>query len=456
MRPPPEPFRVKTVERIRLTTREERARLIRDAGFNPFLLRAEHVYIDLLTDSGTGAMSDEQWSAIMRGDEAYAGSRSFYELEAAVREVMGFKRVIPVHQGRGAERVVAEAVIRPGSVIPGNAHFDTTKAQIEHKGGAAVDCTIDEARVRDSKEPFKGNVDIAKLEAAVKRHGKENIPYVLVTVTCNTVGGQPVSMANLRAVREATKRHGIPLFLDMARYAENCWFIREREPSYGKRSVVEIAHEMSSLADAGLMSAKKNALVNIGGLILTQSDDLYERFAPFAVLHEGFLTYGGLAGRDLAAMAVGLKEAADEDFLRHRVAQVEYLAEKLVAAGVPVITPPGGHAVFVDAGAFLPHIPAKNYPGHALALALYVEAGVRAVEIGTLMAGRDPKTGDETGAAVEMLRLAIPARVYSTAHLDYVADAFREVARHKAEIRGVRFAKESRTLRHFTSRFEMA
>lgn len=450
--PLPEPYRVKTVEAIRLAPLHERERFLATAGFNVFALPSEAVYIDLLTDSGTGALSDRQWAAMMTGDEAYAGSRSFEELRRAVFELMGFLHVIPTHQGRGAEHVLDQALVQPGDVVPGNAHFDTTKAHIEARGARAIDCTIPESRTLGSQHPFKGNVDITRLDATLKSHAGR-VPYVLVTLTCNTRGGQPVSMENLEQVSKVTRSHGVPLFFDVARYAENAWFIKTREEGYANRSVAEIARAMMDLANGVLMSAKKNALVNVGGFLAMRDKALYERCVPFAVLYEGFLTYGGLAGRDLAAMAVGLREGLDERHVAHRVAQVQHLADRLQAAGVPVLTPPGGHAVSIDADAFYPHLNRDEFPAQTLVCELYLEGGVRAVEVGSVLAGRDPDSHQNVDPPLELVRLAVPARVYSYAHLDYVSDVVASVFARRDGARGLAFAKETPVLRHFTSTF---
>lgn len=450
---PPEPYRIKMVEPIRLISREEREARIREAGYNPFLLASEDVYIDLLTDSGTGAMSHHQWAALHTGDEAYAGSRSFYELKAVVAEVLGFPWVLPTHQGRGAENLLFSVLVRPGQVVPNNMHFDTTRAQVIHKGAVPVDLACPEAYDPVAPAPFKGNLDVAALEALIRREGREKVPLVLVTLTCNSGGGQPVSMANLRAVREVADRWGLPVFFDAARFAENAWFIREREPGYAGRPVREIVREMMSLADGILMSAKKDGLVNIGGLLCLRDEALYRRCAELAVLFEGFPTYGGLAGRDLAALAQGLREVVDEAYLAHRVGQVAYLAARLREAGVPIMEPPGGHAVYVDASRFVPHIPREQFPAWALSVHLYIESGVRAVEIGSVLMGRNPQMGKESAAGLELLRLALPRRTYTQTHLDYVAEACAHLLRIRDSVPGYRFVYEAPVLRHFTSRF---
>lgn len=451
--PTPEPYRIKAIERIRMTTRDERERLLAAAGQNVFALRGEDIYVDLLTDSGAGAMSDRQWAALMMGDESYAGSRSFERLRDTLHRLLGFPLVIPTHQGRGAEHILCAALVKPGDVIPGNAHFDTTKAHIESRGATALDCTIDEASKTESAHPFKGNVDIGKLTRALAQH-KGRVPYVLVTVTCNTAGGQPVSLENLREVSRACKAEGVPLLLDIARYAENAFFIQQREPACQHMSVAEIARACMDLADGAAMSAKKDALVNIGGFLALRSQTLYDRIAPYAVLYEGFLTYGGLAGRDLEAMAVGLEEGLDEQYLAHRIGQVHALGNALREAGIPVLTPIGGHAVYLDAAAFLPHLRREELPGQALVCELYLEGGVRGVEVGTVMAGRDPTTGENRYPDLELVRLAIPRRVYTQGHLDHVARTVKAVFARRKDVRGIRFDRETPILRHFTSTFQ--
>lgn len=449
----PEPYRIKAVERIRRTTRKEREGLLRTAGHNVFALKAEDVYVDLLTDSGVGAMSDRQWAALMMGDESYAGSRSYLRFEKAVQDLLGFAHVLPAHQGRGAEHILTAALVKDGDVIPGNAHFDTTKAHIEHRGAIALDCTIDEARKATSHHPFKGNVDVSKLEAELAKH-EGHVPYVLVTVTCNTAGGQPVSLANLREVADACKRANVPMMLDIARFAENAYFIQQREEGMRDVSVRDIAKRMMDLSSGAAMSAKKDALVNIGGFLALREAALYDKVAPYAVLYEGFLTYGGLAGRDLEAMAQGLEEGLDEEHLAHRIGQVHALGRALLEAGVPVLTPLGGHAVYIDAGAFLPHLAREALPGQALVAALYLEGGVRGVEIGTVMAGRDPHSGENRIPDLELVRLAIPRRMYTKGHLDFVADVVKRVYAERDDVRGFAFDKETPILRHFTSTFK--
>ncbi len=431
-----------------------RIKKLKAAYYNPFLIDAKDVYIDLLTDSGTGAMSDEQWAAIMRADESYAGSTSFKRMEKAVQEVLGFRYVIPTHQGRGAEDVFDRLMIKEGMLVPGNKHFDTTKAHIEDKKGFAVDCTIDEIHKTKSNHPFKGNLDLGKLKnTLVANPGK--IAYALITITCNSGGGQPVSMANIKAVARICKKYRASLFFDAARFAENAYFIKEREKEYHKRDIQYIVHEMMSCVDGCLMSAKKDAIVNIGGFIAIRDKGLYEKLAPIAILKEGFLHYGGMSGRDMEALAVGIWEGIDYDYLRYRTWQVKFLAEELQKIGIPVVTPPGGHAVYVDAKKFLPHIPREQFPGHALVCQVYIEGGIRGVEIGTLLAGRDPKTGKNVNPSLELLRLALPRRVYTLEHLYYVIEVFKKLKKNKDKIRGLEFVYEPPTLRHFSAKFKL-
>jgi len=432
-----EPFRIKVVEPIRMTTRQEREAYLREAGYNLFLIKAEHVIIDLLTDSGTAAMSSEQWAAMMRGDESYAGSASFYRFEAVVRDIFGFKHVIPTHQGRAAERILFSILCRPGHIVPSNTHFDTTRANIEYVGAEAVDLPIPEFYKPSVEHPFKGNMDTEALRALIRRVGPERIPLVMLTVTNNSGGGQPVSMANIREVKAICVEYGIPLYLDACRFAENAYFIKLREEGYAHKSVREIAREMFSYADGCTMSAKKDGLANIGGFLCTNDDRLAQQEKDLLILTEGFPTYGGLAGRDLEAIAVGLQEVLDEDYLQYRFASTRYLGRHLTEAGVPIVQPPGGHAIYIDAGAMLPHIPPLQYPAQALAVELYREAGIRSVEIGSVMFGkRDPRTGEEIPAPMELVRLAIPRRVYTQSHIDYVIEAILEVYKRRETIRG--------------------
>jgi tyrosine phenol-lyase len=449
-----EPFRIKSVEPIRMSTPDQRARWLEEAGYNVFGLKAEDVIIDLLTDSGTSAMSSEQWAGMMRGDEAYAGSPSFYRFESAVKEIFGFKHVLPTHQGRAAERILCAVMAGPGDVIPNNTHFDTTRANVESVGAKAVDLVIAEGRVPSARHPFKGNMDVTRLRALIDEVGRERIPFCMLTATNNSGGGQPISMENIREVSKVCREHSIPLYIDACRFAENAWFIKLREPGYAERAPLEIAQEMFTYADGCTMSAKKDALANIGGFLATNDDRVAEQERNLLILTEGYPTYGGLAGRDLEAIAIGLHEILDEDYLTYRIRSTEYLGEKLIAGGVPIVEPPGGHAIYIDAAAFLPQIPPLELPGQALVAELYRAAGVRAVEVGTVMFGRrDPETGEESPAPMELVRLAIPRRVYTQSHVDYVAEVVLEVASRKAELRGFRIVEQAPTLRHFTATF---
>ncbi len=450
-----EPFRIKSVEPIRLTTASEREARLRDAAYNVFLLRSEDVLIDLLTDSGTSAMSSEQWAAIMRGDESYAGSPSFYRFEKAIHDIFGFKYVFPTHQGRAAERILFSVMCKPGDVVPSNTHFDTTRANVEHAGARAVDLVIAEGRQPQTLHPFKGNMDVAALERLIAEVGREKIPLCMLTVTNNSGGGQPVSMANVRAVSAVCRRNGIPLYIDACRFAENAYFIKLREEGYAAMAPIDIAREMFALADGATMSAKKDGMANIGGFIASNDAAVAQQERNLLILTEGFPTYGGLAGRDLEAIAVGLYEALAEDYLLYRITSTTYLGRHISDGGVPIVQPPGGHAVYIDAAALFPHIPPLELPGQALVVELYREAGIRAVEIGTVMFGRrDPATGVETPASMELVRLAIPRRVYTQSHIDYAVEAILNVHARRNRIRGYRFAEQAPFLRHFTARFE--
>jgi tryptophanase len=441
-----EPFRIHSVEPIRWTTRAEREQLLRDAHYNLFLLAADDVLIDLLTDSGTGAMSTFQWGAIMEGDESYAGSRSYIRFRDSVQDIFGYKHVIPTHQGRAAERILFSVMIKKGDVVPNNTHFDTTRANIEHAGGEALDLPIAEGKQPSLIHPFKGNMDVAALEQAIQRVGRERIPLVMLTVTNNSGGGQPVSMENARAVSALCKKHGIPFYFDACRFAENAYFIKLREPSYADKTPKQIAQEMFALGDGCTMSAKKDGMANIGGFLCTNDDLLAQQEKDLLILTEGYPTYGGLAGRDLEAIAVGLQEALQEDYLRYRIASTAYLGNHIAQQGVPIVLPPGGHAVYLDARAFVPHIPLEQFPGVALACELYLEGGIRSVEIGTLMFG---------GAAkMDLVRLAIPRRTYTQSHVDYVIEVILEVWERRDWIRGYKLTYEPPFLRHFTAQFQ--
>ncbi len=452
---PPEPFRIKVTEPIRLISPEAREAALQEAGYNIFAVKAEDIFIDLLTDSGTGAMSHEQWAALMHGDESYAGARSYLRLKASVEDIFGFKYFVPTHQGRAAENILSAVLVKPGMYIPSNMHFDTTDANIRARGGRPTNLVIDEAFDPVNPHPFKGNMDIAKLKSFIEKIGPQNIPFGMMTVTNNAGGGQPISMENLQLVSETYHAYGIPFYIDAARYAENCYFIKLREKGYENKSTQEIAREMFGLADGMCMSAKKDAIVNIGGLLCTNDEITFQKVKNELILREGFPTYGGLAGRDLDAMAVGLYEGLDEAYLSYRLGQTAYLASRLNEAGIQTIQPAGGHAVYVDARAVLPHIPQSEFPGQALAVELYREGAIRGCEIGSVMfAHPDPDSGQMIYPKLELLRLAIPRRTYTQSHMDYVAESLAKIKERAASVRGYRFTYAPELLRHFTARFE--
>jgi tryptophanase len=448
-----EPFRIHSVDPIDFPDAAQRREALERAGWNLFGLHADEVIIDLLTDSGTGAMSTRQWAGMMLGDESYAGSRSFYRFRDSVQGITGLDEVIPTHQGRAAERILFASAVNAGDVVPNNTHFDTTRANVEFQGAEARDLVIAEGRIPSAEHPFKGNMDIEALEATISEVGSGRIPLVMVTVTNNSGGGQPVSLANLRAVREVCDRHGIPLFLDACRFAENAWFIKKREPGYEDRTPREIAREMFSLADGCTMSAKKDGMSNIGGFLAMRDTELAEACRNLLILTEGFPTYGGLAGYDLEAVAQGLDEALNENYLRYRIRSIEYLAEKISGAGIPIVRPPGGHAVYLDAGELLSHIPPLHYPAQVLANALYLEGGVRGVEIGSVMFGKPQPDGTEIPAAMELVRLAVPRRTYTQSHVDYVGEVAIAVAEQADHLQGLQIVEQAPWLRHFTARF---
>jgi len=450
-----EPFRIKMVEPIKLTSESQRDAILRRAHFNPFQIPAEDVLIDLLTDSGTSAMSSEQWAGMLRGDESYAGAKSWFRFEAVMRELTGMPHILPTHQGRASERILFELVGGPGKFVPNNNHFDTTRANVEHSGAVAVDLVIDEGSHPRIPHPFKGNMDPHKLRALIAEVGAANIPVCMITVTNNSGGGQPVSLSNIREIRRLCDKHHIPLYLDACRFAENAWFIKKRETGQQDRSVKDIVRDIFSLADGATISAKKDGLVNIGGVLLMRDDVLAERANNLLILTEGFVTYGGLAGRDLEAMAQGFTEVLDEDYLQYRIRSVEYLGDGLRKAGVQIVEPPGGHAIYIDASEFCPHIPPDNFPGQALLCALYRHAGIRAVEIGSVMfAHPDPDTGKTVHPPMQLVRLAIPRRVYTQSHIDYVIEAAGELFQQRERIKGLKIVEAPKVLRHFTAKFE--
>ena len=449
-----EPWRVKMVELLKMTTYEERKKALVDAGYNTFLLRSEDVYIDLLTDSGTNAMSDRQWAGMMLGDEAYAGSENFYHMEEAVQKTYGYKHLIPTHQGRGAEHIISKILIKPGDIVPGNMYFTTTRLHQELAGGAFRDIIIDEAHDPANVHPFKGNVDLNKLEALVKEYGPSRIPYVSVATTVNMAGGQPISLANLRELRGYCQKHGIRIIHDMTRVAENAWFIKQREEGYAQKSVAEIVKEICSLTDGATMSAKKDALVNIGGFLAINDDEIFEEARNMVVVYEGLHTYGGLAGRDMEAIAIGIGESVHDDHIRARVGQVEYLGNRLLAHDIPIVKPIGSHGVFIDAKKFLPNVPQDKFPAQALAAAIYLDSGIRTMERGIVSAGRNKETGENYFPKLELVRLTIPRRVYTQAHMDVVVESILEVFDQRSRIKGLAMEYEPKYLRFFQARFE--
>ena len=452
---PPEPFRIKVVEPIKVIDQNAREAALRRAGYNVFGLLADEIFVDLLTDSGTGAMSQHQWAAIMEGDESYAGARSYQRLTEAMQEIFGFRFFVPTHQGRAAENILCAVALKEGQYVPSNMHFDTTEGNIRARGGRPTNLVIDEAFDPQSRHPFKGNMDLDKLRTFIAEVGVEQIPFGMITITNNAGGGQPVSMENLKAVAAIYKENDIPFYIDACRFAENAYFVKLREPGYADKSIAEITREVFALADGATMSAKKDAIVNIGGFLATNDEEMFTHIQNELILREGFPTYGGLAGRDLDAMAVGLREGMDEDYLAYRLGQTAYLTEGLLAAGIPVVEPPGGHAVYIDAGRLLPHIPQSEFPGQALAVELYREGGIRGVELGSVaFAYPDPDTGEMVYPKLELVRLAIPRRVYTQAHMDYVIKAMLAIKERAASVKGYRITYAPKLLRHFTAQFE--
>ena len=453
--PPIPPFKTKTVEPVYFSSRKERSQRVQKANYNLFNLHSDWVTIDLITDSGTGAMSEQQWAEIMIGDESYAGSESFFKLQRTVEEIMGFKFLAPTHQGRAAENILFSATVKEGHIVPGNAHFDTTKGHIEFRKAIALDCTIQEAFQTEADHPFKGNIDLEKLEQAVIQYGAERVPFIIITVTCNTVGGQPVSLQNIRETKSLAAKYGIAVYMDIARYAENAYFIKLREKEFDDWSILEIVGEMFNGVDVVWMSAKKDGLVNIGGFIALNDQGLFERLCQFTIIYEGYVTYGGMSGRAMGALAVGLREACEFNYLKDRIMQVQYLGEKLKDLDIPIQSPVGGHAIYIDALKFFPQVPQSEYPAQLLAVELYIEAGVRGVEIGTLLADRDPETGKDRLPEMELLRLAIPRRVYSLQHMDYIAVALANIKQRASDYTsGFRIIKQAPILRHFTVELE--
>ncbi|MCZ2222231.1 MAG: tyrosine phenol-lyase [Chitinophagales bacterium] len=449
-----EPFKIKMVELLKMTTPAQRLKAIKEAGYNTFLLKSEDVYIDLLTDSGTSAMSDQQWSGLMLGDEAYAGSKNFYTLEKAVQKYYGFKYLIPTHQGRGAENLLSQVMIKKGDIVPGNMYFTTTRLHQELAGGTFVDVIIDEAHDSENLFPFKGNVDLNKLEALIKKHGAKKIPYVCVAVTVNMAGGQPVSMENLKQLRKLTNKHGIKVMLDMTRIAENAFFIQQNEKGYANKSIAAIVKEICSYTDGGTFSGKKDALVNIGGFLVVNDKKIFEEASNLVVVYEGLHTYGGLAGRDMEAMAIGIAESVQDEHMKARIGQVQYLGDKLLEAEVPIVLPVGGHGIFVDAKRFLPHIKQDQFPAQALAAEIYTDSGVRTMERGIVSAGRNKKTGKHYYPKLELVRLTIPRRVYTQAHMDVIAESVQHVYENRKKIKGLKMVYEPKYLRFFQARFE--
>ena len=449
-----EPFKIKTVEPIYMTTEEERAEFLKEAHYNPFLLHSDQVLIDLLTDSGTSAMSSRQWSAMMSGDESYAGARSWLKFEKVVKELTGYPHILPTHQGRAAERILYGYLGGKGKFFFSNTHFDTTRANIEFSGATAIDCPIEEAHHPSLDYPFKGNMDVVKLEALIKQHGVKNVSAVILTVTNNTGGGQPVSMENTKAISLICKKYGVLFIIDACRVAENAYFIKHREKAYENRTYREIAQEMFSLADGCVMSAKKDGLVNIGGFLALRDNEISDACTNLLIITEGFTTYGGLAGRDMEAIAVGLEEVFEEDYLKYRIRSTQYLGEKITKMGIPIMLPVGGHAVYVDSKALYPHIPVDQYPGQALVCELYLKGGIRCVEVGSVMFGKYDDKGKLVPASMELVRLAIPRRVYTQSHVDYVVEVFQEIINTKEKVRGIRITHEPKFLRHFTAHFE--
>jgi tyrosine phenol-lyase len=449
-----EPFKIKMVELLKMTTPAQRQKAIKDAGYNTFLLKSEDVYIDLLTDSGTSAMSDQQWSGLMLGDEAYAGSKNFYNLEKAVHKYYGFKHLIPTHQGRGAENLLSQVLIKKGDIVPGNMYFTTTRLHQELAGGTFVDVIIDEAHDSENLFPFKGNIDLDKLTALIKKHGAKKIPYICVAVTVNMAGGQPVSMENLKALRQLTNKHGIKIMLDMTRIAENAFFIQQHEKGYAKKSVAAIVKEICSYTDGATFSGKKDALVNIGGFLAVNDQAIFKEASNLVVVYEGLHTYGGLAGRDMEAMAIGIAESVQDEHMKARIGQVQYLGDKLLEAGIPIVLPVGGHGIFIDAKRFLPHLTQDQFPAQALAAEIYTDSGVRTMERGIVSAGRNKKTGNHYYPKLELVRLTIPRRVYTQAHMDVIAESVEHVFENRKKIKGLKMIYEPKYLRFFQARFQ--